>query len=104
LKIKLHPEAAEELLEAAAWYDDERPGPGDEFLDEMTRWLDVIAEAPSTWPKWSDAPDIVPPIRKVLTDRFPYAIAYQSESSCVWVLGFVHTSRRPFYWANRVKS
>ena len=102
MKIKLHPEAEEELYESAVWYDDERPGLGDEFLEEMTRWLDVIAEAPSTWPKWPNAPDIVPPTRKVLTYRFPFAIAYQASSNLLWILAFAHTSRRPFYWAKRL--
>ena len=103
MKVQLHPEAEVELYEAAAWYDDQRPGLGDDLLTEMTRWLDVIAEAPSTWPKWPDAPDLAPPIRRVLTDRFSYSIAYQAHSSRIWVLAFAHTSRRPLYWTKRVK-
>ena len=104
MKIELHPEAEFELYEAAAWYDDQRPALGDDLLAEMTRWLDVIAETPSTWPMWAHAPDLDPPIRKVLTDRFPYAIAYQAHSDRVCVLAFAHTSRRPFYWAKRTGS
>lgn len=104
MKVELHPEAEVELYEAAAWYDDQRPGLGDELLAEITRWLDVISEAPSTWPKWPGAPDLDPPIRRVLTDGFPYAIAYQAHSSRVWVLSFAHTSRRPFYWAKRAQT
>jgi hypothetical protein len=103
VKVELHPEAEVELYEAAAWYDDERPGLGDDFVVEMTRWLDVIAEGPSTWPKWPDAQELDPPIRKALSNKFPYAIAYQAQSNHVWVLAFAHTSRRPFYWAKRAK-
>ena len=44
MKVQLHPEAEVELYEAAAWYDDQHPGLGDDLLTEMTRWLDVIAE------------------------------------------------------------
>lgn len=103
MKTGIHPQAGEELFNAAARYDDERPGLGEEFLAEMARWLDVIAEAPSTWPKWRGAPKLDPPIRKVLTDRFPYAIAYQAWSNHVWILAFAHTRRRPFYWAKRAE-
>ena len=101
MNIQLHPEAEVELYEAAAWYDDQRPGLGGDLLAEMTRWLDVIAEAPWTWPKWPDAPDLDPPIRRVLTDRFPYAIAYQALFDRAWIIAFAHTHRRPFYWAKR---
>lgn len=103
MKFELHPEAEVELYEAAAWYDDQRPGLGDDLLAEMTRWLDVIAEAPSTWPKWPGAPVLEPPIRRVVTDRFSYAIAYQAFPDFVRVLAFAHTSRRPFYWETRTR-
>ncbi len=103
MNTEIHPQAEEELFYAAAWYDDQRPGLGDEFLAEITRWLVVIAEAPLTWPKWRGAPDLDPPIRKVTSERFPYAIAYQAWSSRIWILAFAHTSRRPFYWAKRAQ-
>lgn len=104
MKVKLHLEAEGELYEAAAWYNRERPHLGDEFLAEIGRWLQMIAEAPSTWPKWQNAPPLDPPIRKVLTTRFPYAIAYQPQSSYVLILCFAHASRRPFYWAKRTET
>jgi hypothetical protein len=104
VKVKLHLEAEGELYEAAAWYNRQREGVGDEFLGEIGRWLEMIAEAPSTWPKWRNAPPLDPPIQRVLTGRFPYAIAYQAFSSHVYVLCFAHTSRRPFYWAKRTET
>ncbi len=48
MKVELHPEAEVELYEAAAWYDEQRRGLGEDLLAEMTRWLDVVVEAPST--------------------------------------------------------
>ena len=104
MKVQLHPEAEVELYEAAAWYEDRRPGLGESLLAAMTRWLDVIVAEPSMWPKWPHAPDLDPPIRQLIVERFPYAIAYQANSSCVLVLAFAHTSRRPFYWAKRARS
>ena len=104
MKVELHPEAETELYEAAAWYDDQRSGLGDELLAEITRWLDVVAESPSIWPKWPGFPDLDPPMHRVLTDRFPYAIAYQVHPDRIRVLAFAHTSRRPFYWAKRIRT
>ncbi len=101
MKIALHPEAEAELFEAAAWYDDQIPGLGDDLLAELSYYLDLIAGAPSTWPMWPGAPELDPPIRRVVADRFPYAIAYRAYPDCIRVLAFAHTSRRPFYWTER---
>lgn len=103
MKIELHPKAETELFEEAAWYDDQVPGLGNDLLVELGQWLDVIAELPLAWPKWPDAPTLDPPIRRALADRFPYAIAYRAYADRIWVLAFAHTSRRPFYWAERLE-
>ncbi len=72
LNVKLHPEAEEELFQHAAWYDDQRSGLGDAFLEEVYRWLDIISEAPQTWPLWPGIPgEVSPPIQRVVADRFP---------------------------------
>ncbi len=104
MRVELHPDAETELFEAAAWYDDQDAGLGDDVLLEMAGWLAVIAEAPLTWPTWPDVPEVNSIIRKVILHRFPYAIAYQAESDRVLVLAFAHTSRQPFYWGNRAES
>ena len=101
MRVRLHPDAEEELFQAAAWYDDQRSGLGDDLVAEMTKWLEVIAEEPTMWPRWPEGPKLIPPVQRVLTDRFPYAIAYQVFAEHVAVLAFAHTSRRPFYWSGR---
>jgi hypothetical protein len=93
VKLQLHPEAETELYEATAWYDDQGVGLGEDLIAEISRWLDVVAEAPLTCPLWPGAPVLEPSIRRVLTDRFPYAIANQAHSNHVYVLAFAHTSR-----------
>jgi len=102
VRTQIHPEAELELFEAAVWYEQQRAGLGEELLAEVTRCLDVVSEAPSTWPRWPGAPDLEPPVRRVLTDPFPFAIGYQAFSDHVVILAFAHTSRRPFYWSQRV--
>lgn len=104
MKTELHPEAEAELYAAAAWYDDQLPGLGDELLAEITRCLAVVVEGPSAWPSWPDAPQLDPPIRRVLASRFPYAIAYRAHPDRIQVLAIAHTSRRPLYWRTRTES
>jgi hypothetical protein len=103
LRIELHSDAEEELHAAAAWYDDQRPGLGDELLAEVDRWLVAISESPGVWPAWPGIPGTEPVIRRALLDRFPYAIAYQVSEDKLVILAIAHTSRRPLYWSRRAE-
>lgn len=102
--VELHPEAEQELLEAALWYDEQREGLGGEFLDDLSRWVDVAVEYPSRWPKWPDAPPIEPRMQRIVTDGFPFSIGFQVFGERFRILAFAHASRRPFYWAERAGS
>lgn len=104
MRLKLHPEAEEEIFRDAAWYDDQRAGLGDEYLQHVDRWLGVILETPRVWPRWPGAPrQLAAPIRRVVLDRFPHSIAYQVFPTHVLVLAVAHQSREPFYWRNRAE-
>jgi hypothetical protein len=50
MPIVSHPEADEELVGAALWYDERQPGLGDDFLDEFERALRRIEAEPERWP------------------------------------------------------
>ena len=102
MKLVLHADVEGELDQAAAWYDDHRVGLGDRLLAEMRDALAAIAEAPNAWPSWPDTPALVPPIRRLVVPRFPYAIGYQVYADQVVVLAIAHSSRRPSYWLDRV--
>jgi toxin ParE1/3/4 len=101
MTIQLHPRAEEELYEVARWYEDQVPGLGGDLLTEVEHWLDVVPETPVAWPRWPGARKLDPPIRRVILERFPFAIAYQALQEGILVLAFAHTSRRPFYWIER---
>ncbi len=101
MRVQLHPRADEELLEATLWFEERMSGLGEDLLTEVTHWLEILAETPLTWPRWPNAPLLDPPIRRVLLDRFPFAIAYRAFADRVWVLAIAHTRRRPFYWSGR---
>ena len=102
MKLQLHPEAEEELFQGAAWYDDQELGLGAELLEEVSRWFEVIVESPNTWPRWPRSPDFTPWVRRVVVERFPYALAYQVFDDRVWVVAVVHTSKEPMYWLGRL--
>lgn len=88
-RIEVRRLAEIELAEAADWYDFQRPGLRNEFLDQF--WTDtrVIAEAPQRWSIY------VPGVRRYVMSRFPYLIYYKFDTQMVVVLRVVHGSRDP---------
>lgn len=103
MRLALLAEAESELDDAAAWYDDQRPGLGDELLAEVRDALDAITETPDAWPRWPGAPPRIPPIRRFVLARFPYSIAYQLHPELIGVLAIAHTKRKPLYWIGRAR-
>ena len=95
LPVQFDPAAAHELREAADFYDLQRPGLGDEFLDEARAVLDRVAERPEAWPV------TLGETRKAVLSRFPYSIMYWIDDTGVNVSAVAHHSRRPFYWGDR---
>jgi hypothetical protein len=102
VRIELHPRAESEIFEAACWYEDRRDGLGDQFLEAVSRAFDFLVEAPQVWRSWPGAPSLVPPIKRMMLLRFPYAVGYRVFDDVVRVLAVAHTSRKPFYWAQRI--
>lgn len=70
MPIVSHPEANEELVGTALWYEERQPGLGDDFLDEVEDALRRIEAEPERWPK------IRSENRKLNLRRFPYALVY----------------------------
>ena len=50
LGIRLRREAERDVEEAARWYERQRHGLGQQFLDEVLRTLQAIGEQPSLYP------------------------------------------------------
>ena len=94
MKIVLHPAAVADLSAAGDWYERQRPGLGVDLIEEIERALEVIAESPTAWPRWPDAPTELE-IRRVLLPRFPFALPYLIQSNGIVVLAVAHEKRRP---------
>lgn len=99
--LELHPEARAELRSAALWYDEQRPGLGDEFIAEVAVALKRVGDAPESHPIWpgTGVGDAV--IRKATVQRFPYVIAFEKHERHFLVLAIAHAKRRPLYWLTR---
>jgi len=101
VRVELHPEARAEFRSAAIWYDEQRPGLGDEFVAEVAVTLTRIAQAAHSYTLWPNVKRAAVPIRRALVQRFPYALAFEAHSNQIRVLAVAHAKRRPLYWLNR---
>lgn len=95
MPIVSHPEADEELVAAALWYEERQPGLGDDFLDEFEHALRRIEAEPERWPK------IRGDNRKLNLRRFPYALVYSVGPDAIHLKAVMHLHRRPGYWRHR---
>ena len=98
MKPVFDPAAAEEIEEAADWYEAHKSGLGRDFVVEVNASIRRIIEFPNAWPPVSRR------VRHLQLTRFPYAIFYQMRSDEILIVAVAHLHRRPEYWIGGVKS
>jgi hypothetical protein len=100
--FRILPEADGEAIAAGTWYDDQRPGLGDEFSTELSAAYLTIRRQIQWIPKLEryDGPH---EIRRQLLNRFPYAVIVQVREKELLIIAVTHTRRQPFYWLDRLE-
>jgi plasmid stabilization system protein ParE len=84
-----------DVAAAYQWYENEEPGLGVEFLDQLLATYDLIARGPLQYQALRSG------IRRALLRRFPYAVYFAAEGHLVVVLAVLHASRDPAEWQRR---
>ena len=95
MRVRLRPEAHEDLRDAAEWYETKRPGLGSEFLDEMLRTISAASNAPGLYAR------VYGEIRRAPTHRFPFGVFYVVDEEDLVILAVMHGSRDPSRWKRR---
>ena len=95
LPVVLRPEARAEFDDAFNWYEQRRPGLGVDFVAQIQEVFDRISTTPERYGQ------IFHDIRRVVVQRFPYAVFYQVEPQRVVVLAVFHSRRDPQIWQVR---
>lgn len=90
------PQAEQEMLEAARYYESQAVGLGADYLLELERAIAAIAESPKTWPI------IEGELRRRLVRRFPFGILYYIDPNEIVVVAVSHLRRKPSYWRGRI--
>ena len=100
-RLRILDAAAQEAAEAAAWYEEQRPGLGHDFQRAIDAALDLLED---------EAVPLVPAagaagrggLKRLILRRFPYDIILRETHDELIVIAFAHHSRRPGYWRRRV--
>jgi plasmid stabilization system protein ParE len=84
-----------DMRAAKRWYDDQRPGLGDEFIEEVLRAFEVIQRNPLA------APIRCRGTRRIAVKRFPYGVFYRLGGNQIRVVAVYHDKREPKGWKSR---
>ena len=102
-RIRVDSQAAQELEEAAAWYDTESPGAGGRLLDAFENALTLLREDPLPLVRVPGEAGALG-ARRLLLHRFPFDIVVVEEGDALVVIAVAHQSRRPGYWMERLRT
>lgn len=95
LPIITRPIAAAEFDSAYRWYEQQRLGLGEEFLETAGNLVRLIADHPDRFPI------IHRDIRRAVLRRFPYSIFYRVKAGHIIVIACFHSKRNPKAWMSR---
>jgi ParE-like toxin of type II ParDE toxin-antitoxin system len=98
LAIHLTREAYQEIRAAEAWYEEREEGLGGAFVAAIDETLERVRRLPKAFPFLAGSTHV----RRALTKRFPYVLAFQVRDSIVDVLSIGHRRRGPGYWKARM--
>lgn len=90
------PEARAEALETFRWYETQRRGLGAIFRSALNDAIKRIRDAPLTYPP------LYRDLRRVLVERFPYAVFYRLMPKTIVIVGVIHGRRHEREWKRRV--
>lgn len=94
LILIVRPQAEAELLAARDWYENQRDGLGQEFVDVR----EAVSEA-ATRPL--SFPTVHGEIRRAILRRFPYGVFFRIVTDEIIILGVIHGRRHSQQWKSR---
>jgi plasmid stabilization system protein ParE len=95
-KVILHAGALRELEEARNWYEAQREGLGDTFVQSVDTCLGQICRNPELY-------EVVrAPHRRAMVRRFPYAVFFEPTKDTIEVYSVFHCAQDPAKWQRRL--
>ena len=95
MRVRLHPEAETEMIEAAAYYEDRQADLGKRFLVSVQDAINNISINPRIYP----VVDL--DVRRCLTKVFPFGVLFRTLRDEIVIIAVMHLARHPDYWKHR---
>ena len=98
-KIKIEPEAINDIQEATDWYNEQLQGLGSRFQKQVIVKINSLKNNPSTYAvRYTD-------VRCMIIKKFPFIVHFTIDENkkLVEVFAIFHTSRNPKIWEERKK-
>ena len=97
MRYEFHPEAEQEFVEAAAYYERNVTGLGERFGSEVRYAIERLLGYPELGsPMDAD-------LRRLVLIRFPYLLIYSFTPKMLRIVAVAHARRRPGYWRARLR-
>ena len=92
--------AKKELTRSITWYDHQREGLGEEFLNNFARAVRSIQENPKGYTRMLGEPTRRE-VRGYVMKRFPFVVVYEVLADEISISAVAHGRKRPGYWKRR---
>lgn len=92
----LLPAAKRDVKKAYQWYEEQRSGLGELFLERVEKCLRAIARNPKAFQI------VAKGARRAIVKQFPYVIFYRIEARAIYVYSVFHTSQNQQKWMDRL--
>jgi plasmid stabilization system protein ParE len=96
LPIVLRPDAEADLQSARDWYETQRAGLGDGFIEAVDQFFARIQAFPESYAI------VQAKVRRGKLKRFPYVVYYRVHPDRLEVIAILHGSRHPQTWQDRI--
>src|SRR5437763_16543298 len=94
-RLVVRPEASAHIAEAFAWYERQRDGLGWELKAELDGVFRIVEHTPEAGPVAYRG------LRRMLLNRFPYALYYTLTPELIEIRALIHNRRHPRHWRSR---
>lgn len=95
---QLSEEAESDVYDSFLWYEKQKEGLGEEFLEALDAAGQAITNNPTTYRiRYKNR------VRAFVVDRFPYLILYVVNGNDIDVLSVFNTNQHPRKWKERLK-
>lgn len=95
--VQVHPQAEQEADDAFERYLGESREAAFGFDDELRSAYRSVAVHPLICPPYLHS------TRRVILDRFPFSVVFRERLQDIQIIAVAHASRRPGYWAKRLR-